>query len=107
LLINENHDILQFRGDTGRYLTPAPGKASLNVLKMAREGLLVSLRALLQRARRESAVVREQGVRIRTNGGFTEVVLVVIPVARVNGGERGYWILFESPAPADAAVEKR
>jgi two-component system, chemotaxis family, CheB/CheR fusion protein len=107
VLVSESHEVLQFRGDTGRYLTPAPGKASLNVLKMAREGLLVSLRALLQRARREGIVVREQGVRIRTNGGFTEVVLVVIPVARANGDERGYWVLFESAAPADAAVEKQ
>jgi two-component system CheB/CheR fusion protein len=107
VLVNDNHEVLQFRGDTGRYLTPAPGKASLNVLKMAREGLLVSLRALLQRARRENTVVREQGVRIRTNGGFTEVALVVLPVARAAGGERGYWVLFESPAPPDAAAEKR
>src|SRR6185437_2025802 len=106
LLINENHDILQFRGDTGRYLTPAPGKASLNVLKMAREGLLVSLRALLQRARREDAVVREESVRIKTNGGYTDVTLAVIPLGRPNTHERGYWILFENPAPAPAGPDQ-
>ena len=33
------------RGDTGPYLAPAPGKASLNLLKMLREGLLVAVRA--------------------------------------------------------------
>ncbi len=104
LLVNDNHDILQFRGDTGRYLTPAPGKASLNVLKMAREGLLVSLRALLQRARRDDAVMREEGVRVKTNEGFTGVTLVVIPVGHPNTGERGYWILFENPAPAGGAA---
>jgi two-component system, chemotaxis family, CheB/CheR fusion protein len=103
VLINENHEVLQFRGDTGRYLTPAPGKASLNVLKMAREGLLVSLRALLQRARREDAVVREKGVRIKTNGGYTDVTLAVIPLGRPNTSERGYWVLFENPAPVGAA----
>lgn len=90
VLINENHEVLQFRGDTGRYLTPAPGKASLNLLKMAREGLLVSLRALLQRARREETVVREEGVRIKTNGGYTDVALAVIPLGRPNTSERGY-----------------
>ncbi|MGH8299231.1 MAG: ATP-binding protein [Steroidobacteraceae bacterium] len=107
VLVNESHEVMQFRGDTGRYLTPAPGKASLNVLKMAREGLLVSLRALLQRARRERAAVREQDVRIKTNGGFTDVTLVVIPVGGANGGERGYWVLFESPARLDAAGPKQ
>ncbi|HVS75309.1 MAG TPA: CheR family methyltransferase, partial [Steroidobacteraceae bacterium] len=106
VLINENHDVLQFRGDTGRYLTPAPGKASLNVLKMAREGLLVSLRTLLQRARREDVVVREEGVRIKTNGGYTDVTLAVIPLGRPNTSERCYWILFENPAPAAAARER-
>ena len=102
VLINENHEVLQFRGDTGRYLTPAPGKASLNLLKMAREGLLVSLRALLQRARREDTVVREEGVRIKTNGGYTEVALAVIPLGRPNTHERGYWVLFENSASAAA-----
>ena len=43
----------QFRGDTGPYLTPAPGKASLNLLKMLREGLLVGVRGALHKARRE------------------------------------------------------
>ncbi|MCV2355837.1 PAS domain-containing protein [Paucibacter sp. B2R-40] len=44
-------NILYIHGDTGRYLRPAPGPASFNVLEMAREGLLPSLRtALLQAA---------------------------------------------------------
>jgi two-component system CheB/CheR fusion protein len=103
VLIDENHEVLQFRGDTGRYLTPAPGKASLNVLKMAREGLLVSLRALLQRARRDDAVVREEGVRVKTNGGYSDVTVVVIPLGRPNTSERCYWILFEKPSPVAAA----
>ncbi|MGH8288554.1 MAG: chemotaxis protein CheB [Steroidobacteraceae bacterium] len=103
VLINENHEVLQFRGDTGRYLAPAPGKASLNVLKMAREGLLVSLRSLVQRARREDAVVREEGVRIKTDGGYTDVTLAVIPLGRPNTGQRSYWVVFENSAPAATA----
>jgi two-component system CheB/CheR fusion protein len=107
VLVNENHDVLQFRGDTGRYLTPAPGKASLNVLKMAREGLLVSLRALLQRARREDAAVHEEGVRIQTNDGYTDVTLAVIPLGRANTSERCYWVLFENPSPPPGASRAR
>jgi len=106
VLINENHEVQQFRGDTGRYLAPAQGKASLNVLKMAREGLLVPLRTVLQRARREDAVVREESVRIKMNGGYTDVTLAVIPLGRPNTHERGYWILFENPAPAPAGPDQ-
>jgi two-component system CheB/CheR fusion protein len=102
VLVNADCEVLQFRGDTGLYLTPAPGKASLNVLKMAREGLLVSLRALLQRARKDNKVAREQSVRVRTNGGYSEVTVSVIPVGNSKSRERCYWVLFE-PTPQPAA----
>jgi two-component system CheB/CheR fusion protein len=107
VLVDEAGDVLQFRGDTGQFLTPAPGKASLNLLKMAREGLLVSLRTLLQRARRETTPLREEGVRVRSNGGFREVALTVIPLGKPGTGERAYWVLFELPAPAGKPATKR
>ena len=47
MLVNAELQILQFRGDTGAYLKPASGQASFSLLKMAREGLMVPLRALL------------------------------------------------------------
>ena len=110
VLVNSELEVLQFRGETGLYLTPAPGKASLNVLKMAREGLLVSLRALLQRARKEEAVQSERNVRVRTNGGVSDVALTVLPVGAATAAERCYWVLFEpaggSPRPLRAARAK-
>jgi two-component system CheB/CheR fusion protein len=36
VVVNEQLDIVQFRGDTSPFLTPAPGAASLNLAKMAR-----------------------------------------------------------------------
>ena len=45
-LINSEFQVLQFRGETGAYLKPSPGEASLNLLKMAREGLFLELRSL-------------------------------------------------------------
>jgi two-component system CheB/CheR fusion protein len=69
VLVNANLEILQFRGDTGPYLSPAPGKASLNLLRMAREGLLVRLRAAINRARKEKAPIREEGLQVSSDGG--------------------------------------
>ena len=43
--------IVQFRGQTGPFLEPAPGEASLNLLKMAREGLLYGLRTAVHASR--------------------------------------------------------
>jgi two-component system, chemotaxis family, CheB/CheR fusion protein len=100
VLVNGDLEVLQFRGETGLYLAPAPGKASLNLLKMAREGLLVALRALLQRAKKEDIAIYEDGVRVRSNGGFHEIRLSVIPVRQSNSKERCYWVLFEEPGNA-------
>ncbi len=36
VVVNEAMDIVHFRGSTGNYLEPSPGKASLNLLKMAK-----------------------------------------------------------------------
>jgi two-component system, chemotaxis family, CheB/CheR fusion protein len=104
VLVSSELEVLQFRGETGLYLTPAPGKASLNVLKMAREGLLVSLRALLQRARKEDASVRETNVRVKTNGGYHDIAVSVIPIGRATSTERCYWILFEATPEADGVA---
>jgi two-component system CheB/CheR fusion protein len=98
VLVNDNDEVLHFRGDTGMYLAPAPGKASLNVLKMAREGLLVSLQSLLQRAKRSDAAAIEEGVRVKTDAGYHEITLAVVPVGRGHSTERCYWILFENPS---------
>ena len=50
VLVNENLDILQFRGRTSAYLEPPPGEPTNNVLKMAREGLFLELRSTVTAA---------------------------------------------------------
>jgi two-component system CheB/CheR fusion protein len=50
VLINENLDILHFRGHTGPYLNPAPGAASFNLLRLARPELHIELKRCVQEA---------------------------------------------------------
>ncbi len=107
VLVNAEFEVLQFRGETGLYLAPAPGKPSLNVLKMAREGLLVSLRALLQRARKEDAAVSEPSARVKSNGGYLDTAVSVLPVGRSAAAERCYWILFEPPRTSATGARRR
>src|SRR5207237_3319152 len=71
--------------------------ATLSFLKMLREGLMVSVRGALHKARRESVTVREEGLRVRANGGWREVDLVVVPIKGAQG-DSGYLVLFEEPA---------
>ena len=102
VIVNAEFEITQFRGDTGNYLTPAPGKASWNLLKMLREGLLVSVRGALQKSKRDGAPVREEGLRVRTNGSHQDVNVEVIPM-RINENVESYLVLFEDPHRRNAA----
>src|SRR5205807_8399730 len=57
VVIDENMMVMQFRGRTGPYLEPSPGMASLDLLKMLREGLLGEGRAAISRAKAENVAV--------------------------------------------------
>jgi two-component system, chemotaxis family, CheB/CheR fusion protein len=102
VLVSRDLEILQFRGNTGAYLSPAPGRASLGLLKMLREGLIVAVRAALLQAEREGTTARREGLRVRSEGGFRDVSVEVVPVGRAEGGERGFLVLFEEGKPAEA-----
>jgi two-component system, chemotaxis family, CheB/CheR fusion protein len=66
-------NILYVHGDTGKYLRPAPGQASLNILEMAREGLQSNLRMAINEvaAMKKSSVSNLRSV--KTNGGRQSV----------------------------------
>jgi two-component system, chemotaxis family, CheB/CheR fusion protein len=100
VLVDSELEILQFRGDTSRFLMPSPGRASLNLLKMLREGLLVGVRGALQKARRTEGPVREEGLRLVGPGTVREVSVEVIPVRGTSLSETSYLVLFEEPLRA-------
>ncbi|MGI8432093.1 MAG: CheR family methyltransferase [Chthoniobacterales bacterium] len=93
VLINAEGQVLQFRGATGAYLEPPTGKASFDLLKMASEGLMLPLRAALNKAKRENKPVRREGVRIHKNGSTRTITLQIIPLRNLK--ERCFLILFE------------
>ena len=73
-------NIVYVHGDTGRYLRPAPGKPSFNVVEMARGGLEVELRSAFHVAARggRPSVARE--VPARVGGSLQPVLLTVRPL---------------------------
>ena len=79
VVVDADLQIVQFRGQTGAYLEPAPGEASLSLLKMAREGLLYGLRTALHSVRKSKVPVRKTGLRVRSSGGWKPVSLDVLP----------------------------
>jgi two-component system, chemotaxis family, CheB/CheR fusion protein len=106
VLVNFDMDILQFRGETGRYLTPAPGRASLNLFKMLREGLLVAVRALIHKAKKEERPARREGLELKLNGGTTNVNIEVIPVKAISGEQTCLLVVFDEK-PVEVVVSRR
>ena len=93
VVVDSDLQIVQFRGQTGAFLEPAPGEASLNVLKMAREGLLFGLRSALHAARKTKQPVRKEGLQVRSGSAFTPVAIDVVPLMAT--GRMHYLVLFE------------
>src|SRR5215467_9956023 len=73
VVVNDDLDILQSRGRTNRYLELPTGRVSLNLLKMARSGLLYELRALIDKARKNSVPIAKDGVVIEDGNETTSV----------------------------------
>src|SRR5262249_30809724 len=75
VVVDGDMQIVQFRGQTGPYLEPAPGEASLNLLKMAKEGLLYGLRTALHAARKTRNSVHKEGLHVRAGDRWRPVSL--------------------------------
>ncbi len=106
VLVDENHDVVQFRGRTSAFLEVPSGEPTTNVLKMAREGLFLELRGALADARRSNEPVFRRGVRVRSEDGIREVALEVIPVRPPGGGEGCLLILFDDGSIRPAAGDR-
>src|SRR5258706_563974 len=104
VIIDGGGQIIQFRGQTGPFLEPAAGEASLNLLKMAREGLLYDLRKAINEARRSEHPVRRDGLHIKDDGHLMEVNIEVILIVLPNE-ERHCLVLFERTAPPTSESE--
>lgn len=77
VIVNEQGNILYFHGRTGKYLEPALGKASLNILEMAREGIQLELRSAIHTAISKKKDVAYEGLQVKINGGYQTINLVV------------------------------
>ena len=99
-------NILYVHGDTGRYLRPAPGLVSNNVVEMAREGLQLELRGAINTAAVQAEPTLKREVSVKTNGGFTMVSFSVRALPRDKSGETLLLVTFEDVAATDKPGQK-
>jgi two-component system, chemotaxis family, CheB/CheR fusion protein len=95
VLINAQLQVLQFRGETSPFLKPPTGSANLDLLKMAREGLMLPLRAALDEAKKDNKTIRKEGVHVDRKGGTRAVNFEIVPLTHLN--ERCWLVFFEEP----------
>lgn len=98
VVINEHMEILLFRGRTGPYLEPAPGEASLNLLKMAREDLTVPLNTAVREAIASRAAAGRRDVHLHVNGDLRHLDIEVTPLSAPDS-KAHFLVVFRETAP--------
>ena len=101
VLINEEMDILQFRGRTNPFIHPAPGVPSHNLFKMANLEILPDLRSAIQAARKQKIAVKTEGLGIsegRMRRAFNLRVIPIKPIQPTVAKDYYYLIQFEDVA---------
>ncbi|MGC2245407.1 MAG: chemotaxis protein CheB [Terriglobales bacterium] len=107
VVVTEAFEIVQSRGKTSRFLELPTGRASLNLLKMARPGLLYELRTLLEKARKNSIPVLKEGIVLEDGTGNATVRVEVIPFRTPVRDQRHFLVLFEETAPAKPIPDRK
>ncbi|HEY1679901.1 MAG TPA: chemotaxis protein CheB [Candidatus Sulfotelmatobacter sp.] len=95
VVVNDELEIVQSRGRTNRYLELPTGRASLNLLKMARPGLHYELRTLIDKARKNSVPASKDNVVVEDGTETAVMRLEVIPFRTPAREQRHFLILFE------------
>jgi two-component system CheB/CheR fusion protein len=110
VITDEKGNIIYVHGDTGKYLQPAQGQASSNVIDMARDGLQLDLRYAIQNTVVQKRLFIVKDLPVRTNGGIHGVDLTVRPLADPEATRELLLISFQDsvhPPPEKGIRRKR
>jgi len=102
VLINQEGDILNFIGRTGKYLEHATGKANVNIYAMAREGLRNELAGAIRKAKRNYEPVILRNIKVENNGDTQIVNVTFQAIEKPNEFKGTIMIVF-----ADVAALKK
>jgi len=98
--------IQQVHGRIGPYLELPPGRANLNVIEMAREGLRAALSSELRELQKGDVPSRTRATRVKSDGHWIEVQ---VTIARIDSAQHPYplfLITFEPPPEAPQPAKR-
>jgi len=105
VVVDADFHILQFRGHTSRYLDPSPGDATLNLLRMAREDLVVALRRALRMAKEHGIGVREETTLTDANGKSMPLTIEITPIVGLGSRTPYLLVVFNESTPPAPPIE--
>ena len=89
-VIDRNHEVTRFSGaETGHYLEPSQGAASLNLFSMVHKSLRPAVRAAVSQALVDGHTVTNENLTIRIDGKARSLTLIVEPIAGQNAAKTG------------------
>jgi two-component system, chemotaxis family, CheB/CheR fusion protein len=91
VVIDQEMQVQQFRGQTDLFLEHMPGPATFNLLQLARPTLVPDLRATIHRAIKTDRAARKERVKVQLGGKSYEINMQVVPF-RVPRSEKP-WLL--------------
>lgn len=106
VVVNNELNVLLFRGNTSQFLLHGPGEASLDLMKMLRDELKLELQTAIFLARKENESVKREGIQFKHNRVHSQVDIEVIPIASPQLTEKFFLVLFESVSPLARGREK-
>jgi len=90
VVIDRNHDITRFSGaETGHFLEPTEGAASLNLFSIVHHSLRPAVRAAVSQALADRLRVVNENLTIRIDGKARPLTLIVEPIGGENGAKTG------------------
>ncbi len=105
LVVNRQHDILRFSGQTAKFLQPATGVATLNLFTLLHTDLRAAVRASLKEATATGERVLHEKLCIETGEGYDIVNLIVEPIA--SPGDDGLFLVaFQEVGPGSPVLPR-
>ncbi|MGV9197737.1 MAG: CheR family methyltransferase [Promethearchaeia archaeon] len=95
ILINADNQIKYLHGRTGKYLEPSVGKADLDILKMARQGLDMILSTAIKKARNLGEEIKFEDIDVKTNGDEIKINIIIYPIKKPEAMRDFLLIVFE------------
>jgi two-component system, chemotaxis family, CheB/CheR fusion protein len=105
LLIDQNDQIVRFFGQTGKYLEPTSGAATLNLFHILRQELRPPARLAIQQARATHRTAEQEDLVIGVNGSSLFLKLLVEPLPDIpSDGMTGLCLVLFQDQPGEPAT---